>query len=65
MNNNAYTDFIDSFLSREDMDLAIVINGVSFCTISLRFLDEDLRELAKKTIRDLLVSDPTTKVGGL
>lgn len=57
MNNKAYKDFIEGVLSRSDMDLSIVINGVSFRTISLRFLDDDVRELAKKTIRDLLMSE--------
>ena len=57
MNNKAYNDFVENILSRNDMDFSIVINGVSFRTISLCFLDEDVRELAKKTIRDLLMSE--------
>lgn len=63
MNNKAYKDFIEGILSRSDMDLSIVINGVSFRTISLHFLDEDVRELAKKTIRDLLMSEAMMRRG--
>lgn len=57
MNNNAYECFIQSLLSRSDMDLAVVINGISFRTIELHVLEDDVRELARKTLRDLLMSE--------
>ena len=63
MNNKAYKDFIESILSRNEMDLSVVINGVSFRTISLHFLDEDVRELAKNTIRNLLTSETMMRRG--
>ena len=63
MNNKAYKDFIESILSRNEMDLSVVINGVSFRTISLHFLDEDVRELAKNTIWNLLTSETMMRRG--
>lgn len=63
MNTTAYTDFIGALLSRSDMALSVVINGVSFRTISLHFLDKDVRELAKKTICDLLMSETMMRRG--